>query len=236
LLTTRQWASAHMIAGTNRRAVEFSLREFTCTPIENAADSSGPEDVIGRDIDRNPGGSRAKFTTSCRACHTILDGFKGAFAFMTFSSGFLKHSALVPNSTAANANEDGSIVMRIHPDAPGVTRKMNHNEETYINGRILTDDKWVNDANSGTNKTNFGWTRTSGKGPADFGKALAESKAFPRCMAKRVFFTICKREADSKDDAFIKKVADEFSSAERNYNIKYLFQKIVANESCLGGK
>jgi len=165
-----------------------------------------------------------------------LDGFKGAFAFMTFSSGFLKHSALVPNSTAANANEDGSIVMRIHPDAPGVTRKMNHNEETYINGRILTDDKWVNDANSGTNKTNFGWTRTSGKGPADFGKALAESKAFPRCMAKRVFFTICKREADSKDDAFIKKVADEFSSAERNYNIKYLFQKIVANESCLGGK
>lgn len=236
LLTTRQWAAAHMVAGTNRRAVEFSLREFTCTPIENAADSSGPEDVIGRDIDRNPGGSRAKFTTSCRACHTILDGFKGAFAFMTFSNGFLKHSALVPNSTNNNANEDNSIVMRIHPDAAGVTRKMNHNEDAYINGRILTDDKWVNNANNGTNKNNFGWTRTSGKGPAEFGKALAESKAFPRCMAKRAFFTVCKREADSKDDAFIKKVADEFSSAERNYNIKYLFQRIVANESCLGGK
>lgn len=236
LLTTRQWAAAHMIAGTNRRAVEFSLREFTCTPIENAADSSGPEDVIGRDIDRNPGGSRAKFTTSCRACHTILDGFKGAFAFMTFSGDFLKHSALVPNSTQAGANEDNSIVMRIHPDAPGVTRKMNHNEDAYINGKILRDDNWVNNANNGTNKTNFGWTRMSGKGPADFGKALAESKAFPRCMAKRVFFTICKREAESKDDAFIKKVAEEFSSAERNYNLKYLFQKIVANESCLGGK
>lgn len=236
LLTTRQWAAAHMIAGTNRRAVEFALREFTCTPIENAADSAGPEDVIGRDIDRNPGGSRAKFTTSCRACHTILDGFKGAFAFMTFSGDFLKHSALVPNTTNDNANEDNSIAMRIHPDAPGVTRKMNHNEDTYINGKILKDDNWINNANSGTNKANFGWTRASGKGTADFGKALAESRAFPRCMAKRVFFTVCKREAESKDEAFIKKVAEEFSSVERNYNLKYLFQKIVANESCLGGK
>lgn len=235
LLTTRQWAAAHMVAGTNRRAVEFALREFTCTPIENSADSSGPEDVIGRDIDRNPGGSRAKFTTSCRACHTILDGFKGAFAFMTFSNGFMKHSALVPNSTNNNLDEDTSVAMRIHPDAAGVSRKMNHNEDAYINGKVLRDDNWVNNANSGTNRTNFGWTRTSGKGTADFGKALAESKAFPRCMAKRVFFTVCKREADSKDDAFIKRVAEEFSSAERNYNIKYLFQRIVANESCLGG-
>ncbi|MCK6599325.1 MAG: hypothetical protein L6Q37_13250, partial [Bdellovibrionaceae bacterium] len=30
LLTTRQWAAAHFLAGTNRRAVEFTLREFTC--------------------------------------------------------------------------------------------------------------------------------------------------------------------------------------------------------------
>lgn len=236
LLTTRQWAAAHMVAGTNRRAAEFTFREFLCTPIENMADSGGPEDVIGRDIDRNPGGSRAKFTTSCRACHTILDGFRPAFAFMTFSNGFLKHSAYVPNNNGANADEDNSIQMRTRADSPGVKAAMNHNEDTYINGKILKTDDWVNNANSGTNKTNIGWTRTSGKGTATFGKAIAETKAFPRCMAKRVFFTVCKREADAKDDAFIKKVADEFSSPERNYNLKYLFQRIVANESCLGGK
>lgn len=236
LLTTRQWAAAHMVAGTNRRAAEFTFREFLCTPIENMADSSGPEDVIGRDIDRNPGGSRAKFTTSCRACHTILDGFRPAFAFMTFSNGFMKHSAFVPTVNNANADEDASIQMRSRADAPGVKAAMNHNEDTYINGKILKTDDWVNNANSGTNKTNLGWTRTSGKGTAEFGRAIAETKAFPRCMAKRVFFTVCKREADSKDDAFIKKVAEEFSSAERNYNLKYLFQRIVVNESCLGGK
>lgn len=235
LLTTRQWAAAHFIAGTNRRAVEFSLREFTCTPIENAADSSGPEDVIGRDIDRNPGGSMSKFATSCRACHTVMDGFRPAFAFMTFSNNFLKHSLLVPNSTANNLNEDNSNAIGVHVDAPKVARKFNRNETTFPGGKIVKDDIWVNNANSGTNKTNFGWTRTNGQGITDFGKAIAESKAFPKCMAKRVFFTVCKREATAKDDAFLTKVADEFSSPERNYNLKFLFQKIVTNDSCLGG-
>lgn len=235
LLTTRQWAASHFIAGTNRRAVEFTLREFTCTGIENAADSSGPEDVIGRDIDRNPGGSMNKFATSCRACHVVLDGFRPAFAYMTFSNNFLKHSLLVPKSTAANLNEDNSNSMGVHVDSPTVARKFNRNETTFPGGKVVMDDKWVNNANNGTNKTNFGWTKFSGTGVTDFGRTIAESKAFPRCMAKRVFFTVCKREATAKDDAFISKVADEFSSPERNYNLKYLFQRIVTNDSCLGG-
>lgn len=236
LFTTRQWAQAHLVAGTNRRAAEYAFREFLCMPVENMADSTGPEDVIGRDIDRNPGGSRSKFTTSCRACHTILDGFRPAFAYMTFSNGFLKHSSKVPNTTNNNLDEDTSIAMRIHPDAPLVSRKMNHNNETFPDGRILRTDDWVNNANGGSNKTAIGWgPRMSGKGTAEFGKALAESKAFPKCMAKRVFFTVCKREPEAKDEAFIKMVADEFSTTERDFNLKYLFQKIVTNESCLGG-
>lgn len=236
LLTTRQWAMSHMIAGTNRRAVEFTFREFMCTPIENMADSTGPEDPIGRDIDRNPGGSRSKFTTSCRACHTILDGFRPAFANLTFSNNFLKHSSLVPNSTNDNAVEDNSIVMRVHPDAAGVSRKMNHNEQNFINGKIIKTDDWVNNANNGTNKTNLGWgTKLSGKGTREFGDSVTASKAFSKCMTKRVFFTVCKRDPDAKDDAFIKTVADEFSSTDRNYNLKYLFHRIVTNDSCLGG-
>jgi hypothetical protein len=201
----------------------------------NAADAAGPEDVIGRDIDRNPGGSMAKFTTSCRACHTVMDGFRPAFAYMTFSNDFLKHSWLVPNSTANNANEDNSTIMRVHPDAPLVSRKMNHNETTFPDGRIVKDDNWVNNANSGSNKAHFGWTTVSGKGVSAFGKAIADSKAFPKCMAKHVFFSVCKREASSKDEDFINEVASEFSSAERDYNIKYLFERIVTDNSCLGG-
>ncbi len=235
LLTTRQWAAAHMIAGTNRRPVEYALRQFTCTTLENAADSTGPEDVIGRDIDRNPGGSMAKFTTSCRACHTVLDGFRPAFAYMTFANGYLKHSALVPTSTQNNLDEDNSPAMRIHPDAPKVSRKMNHNEDTFIKGKIVKDDVWVNNATSGTNRNQFGWTITSGVGVAQFGKALAESKSFPRCMAKRVFFSVCKREATPLEENLINQAATEFSSAERNYDLRYLFERIVASDICLGG-
>ncbi|MCK6599727.1 MAG: hypothetical protein L6Q37_15280, partial [Bdellovibrionaceae bacterium] len=116
-----------------------------------------------------------------------------------------------------------------------VARKFNRNETTFPGGKVVRDDSWVNNANSGTNKANFGWTHTSGKGITEFGRTIAESKAFPKCMAKRVFFTVCKREANAKDDAFLTKVSEEFSSPERNYNLKYLFQRIVTNDSCLGG-
>ncbi len=235
LLTTRQWAAAHMIAGTNRRAVEYSLRQFTCIPLENAADSTGPEDAIGRDVDRNPGGSMAKFTTTCRACHSVMDGFRPAFSKMTFSNGYLKHSALVPTSTNANLDEDTSPAMRVHPEAPNVTRKMNHNEEAFPEGKVVTNDSWVNNATNGTNKENFGWTKLSGTGVAEFGRAIAESKAFPRCMAKRVFFTVCKREATAAEQNFLHTIANEFSSTERNHNIKYLFERIVSSDLCLGG-
>jgi hypothetical protein len=235
LLTTRQWAAAHYIAGTNRRPVEFALREFTCLPIENAGDATGPEDMIGRDVDRNPAGSMGKFASTCRACHTVLDGFRPAFAYMTFSNNFLKNSVVVPTSIQANLDEDTSNAIGVHPDAPRVARKFNRNETTFPGGKIVTDDKWVNNANLGGNKLTFGWTKSSGTGVAEFGQAIAESKAFPRCMAKRVFFTVCKREATTKDDAFIGKVADEFSSATRNYNLKYLFQRIGSDDACLGG-
>ena len=77
--------AAHAIAGTNRRLVEYSFREFTCMPIDKWADASGPDTYIGRDVDRFPGGVHQKFTTTCRACHSGMDSLRGAFARYTFS-------------------------------------------------------------------------------------------------------------------------------------------------------
>ncbi|MGZ6398779.1 MAG: hypothetical protein ACXWRZ_13565 [Bdellovibrio sp.] len=230
LLTSRQWLASHAIAGTNRRLVEYSLREFLCTPIDKAADSSGPEDVIARDIDRYPGGLNSKFTTTCRACHTIMDGFRPAFANFTFSNNFVKHAYVVP-SLDMSADEDKSIGMKQNPRY--VAAKLNQNETVFPEGRVTTDDSWVNNANRGINATNFGWTRDSGKGIAEFGKMISESKAFPRCMAQRVFRSVCKREVASSEQTMIDQVAAEFSS-QRNYNLKFLFQKIVSTPECLG--
>jgi hypothetical protein len=230
LLTSRQWLSAHAIAGTNRRPVEYTLREFLCTPIEKIADSTGPDNVIGRDVDRFPGGSHTKFTTTCRACHTIMDGFRGAFAHLTFSNGVVKHGFV--NPPAKDPTEEASTYgMAQNPIY--ITEKVNHNETVFPGGRIITDDSWTNNAIYGANATTFAWQKTSGNGIKEFGQLIAGSQAFPKCMARRVFQSVCKRDPAASDEPMLSSVATEFSTT-RNYNLKYLFQKIVTTKECLG--
>lgn len=230
LLTTRQWMAAHAIAGTNRRLVEYSLKQFLCTPLEKAADSEGPDDVVGRDIDRYPGGVHSKYSVSCKSCHTVMDGLRPAFAHFTFSNSFVKHSYVVPLA-ANNEDEEQSMGMKQQPRY--IASKLNHNSTVFPAGRETTDDNWVNNANRGFNAQHFGWTRTSGKGINDFGKLLAESKAFPRCMTERVFKSVCKRSPNSSDANLINTVATEFSGSQ-NYNLKYLFQRLATAQECLG--
>lgn len=232
LLTTRQWMAAHAIAGTNRRPVEYAFRQFACRPLENLADAGGPDDVVGRDIDRFPGGVHAKYVTTCRACHTIMDGFRPAFAAWTFSNGFAKNGFVVKELTDPDADENTSNAMRMNPRHIAI--KMNHNENVFNKGRVTENEEWTNNANRGANITMFKWTRLSGKGVRDFGAAMAESATFPRCMAERVFKQVCRRAPASQDEGMLNKVASEFSK-EKAYNLKYLFQKIVTTEECLGG-
>ena len=84
LLTTRAWSLSTETAGTNRRAVEYSFREFMCTPMANMADASMPDDHVGRDVDRAPGGNVATYQTTCKACHAVMDGFRPAYAHYDF--------------------------------------------------------------------------------------------------------------------------------------------------------
>lgn len=235
ILTSRGWLSAHAIAGTNRRLVEFSLREFLCTPLENVADSTGPDNVVGRDIDRFPGGSHTKYTTTCRACHTIMDGFRPAFAYVTFNSDYVMHSYTSPAATNQD-QEDRGIGMLKSPaaNASYVSQKVNRNETVFPGGRITTDDNWVNNAVYGANSAYFSWKSTSGKGVQAFGQMLSESRQFPICMAKRVYSQVCKREPATADMDMINAAATEFSGT-RGYNLKFLFQKIVTSKECLGG-
>jgi len=235
VLTSRQWLASHAIAGTNRRPVEFALREFLCSPLETVADNTGPDNVVGRDIDRFPGGSHSKYVTTCRGCHTIMDGFRPAFARYTFSNGFVKHAFEVPAiANDPNIDENTSMGMKQYPAK--VALKLNHNETVFPGGKVIEDDSWVNNAVLGANKTKFAWDRVSGKGIKEFGELLANSKQFPICMAERIFQIVCKRSVTSDDMSMIQSAAQEFASANRNYNLKFLFQKIVTSNECLGGK
>ncbi len=248
LLTTRGWMSAHAIAGTNRRLVEYAFREFMCTPIDKWSDANGSDAFIGRDIDRFPGGSHTKFTTTCRACHSRMDPLRGAFANFTFSNNFTKNSLVVnrvaPGVTADEAKLMGMFV-GLKPTDPAMTQlpnlgdvafvadKMNHNENVFPGGRVITDNSFQNAAVDPWAQAYFGWRGpVSGRGVQQFGTMIANSEQFSRCLAKRVFASVCKREPQSFDEALIKTAATEFET--NKYKLDYLFKRIVITPNCLG--
>ncbi|MCS6838928.1 MAG: hypothetical protein NZ480_08785, partial [Bdellovibrionaceae bacterium] len=124
LLTSYTWGREHLVAGTNRRPVEYALRSFLCTPMELAADTLANDSHVGRDIDRNPGGDPNRYLTTCKGCHTIMDGFRGAFAMWNFAmnnngGGILVHGSLHRNRLDINN---------------GIARKMNQNANVYSDG------------------------------------------------------------------------------------------------------
>lgn len=228
VLTSRGWGAAHLVAGTNRRATEFIVREFMCQPFVNVGDNTVPDDRIRRDVDRNPGGNPQTFVDKCSRCHRILDGLAGAFAFFEFSQADEKLSPT-----------QGRIVY-----TPGtVARKMNQNAATYPQGAITFDNQWVNYATSNDNAS-LGWRgNTSGKGLKALGAMVASSSAFSACMAKRVYSQICLKKdftpegmpADdyaqlTKASAVITKLAAGF---ENGYSLRDLFDETAVQ--CLGG-
>lgn len=225
LITTRGFMEAHAIAGTNRRLVEFTLRQFTCNSIEAWADANSPDIRVGRDIDRFPGGSSAKYQTSCKACHANMDGFRGAFAKFDFSNNYVKYAALLPS---------GGGEAQMNQSPAGISRKLNQNTNTFSAGYTTVDDSWVNYAQSPANQSLFGWRgpSSSGSGVNQFATAVANSQAFSKCMAKRVFTELCKRSPASFEQSFISQMATRFEAG--GYKLKKLFEQVAVQPECLG--
>lgn len=84
VFTTRTFAERNLSGGTNRRAVEFSLKQFLCVSMAEAADASASDQYVGRDVERFPAGDHNKYLTSCKSCHSVMDGMRGAFAKMEY--------------------------------------------------------------------------------------------------------------------------------------------------------
>ena len=81
----------------------------------------------------------------------------------------------------------------------------------------------------------FEWNPATlkGNGVRDFGRMIAESGQFPRCMARHVFSTVCKREPQSFDEDMIRQVAKEFQGAGQ-FKMEWLFRKIAITPNCIG--
>lgn len=237
VLTSRAFMSANGIAGTNRRLVEYAFRQFECMPLSEMADTSASPARIGRDIDRLPGGDAVKFETSCKGCHTVMDGFRGAFAKFDYTNITINNNSIigfVRNTEVSGSGEMGFKANEV--DQYGTVRKMNHNENTFPNGYTITDASFVNNAVGSVNKTVFGWSgpnKIGGVGVGQFGRMLADSKRFSQCMAKRVFEAVC--EPAHSTESSITDVVDGFATKFRDggYKLKSLFQEIAASPACL---
>lgn len=236
VLTSRAFMSAHAVAGTNRRLVEYAFREFMCMPMANMADTSGSPARIGRDIDRLPGGDGTKFETSCKGCHSVMDGFRGAFAKFDFSTikfnnttySFVRNTQINTGGPFAFTNDD--------VDSTGTVKKMNHNENVFPNGYKITDDSFVNNAGGSSNAAVFGWggsNKIGGIGVNQFGRMLSESNRFAQCMANRAFQIICTPHAELPTT--ISPAVDQAAAKFRGggYKLKTLFQEVAISPDCI---
>jgi hypothetical protein len=210
LLTSRGWAKAHWIDGTNRRSVEYTLREYLCTPKEKWKDLGIPDDRVRRDVDRKPGGNADTYQTTCRACHALMDGLGGAFANFDY------------------VNDD-----IVYYGQYGVAPKMNKNSDHYPDGFVTTEPSWINRFTKDQNVA-FGWTGPlTGMGVHAFGVMISNAAMFPRCMAQRVFTAVCRRPfSGPAADQFFQKQADQFVA--NGYKLRGLFESVAVDPTCYG--
>lgn len=227
VLTLRAFGSAHFEAGTNRRAVEFTFREFMCISIENWGDTKVSDERIGMDVTRFPGGSYEKFATTCKACHTGMDGFRGAFAKYNFTGGRMVHGGV---QTSEDARTTGF-------SATGIADKMNQNNNVFPNGYTVIDDSFINNARGTVNAVTFGWRGNNvfeGNGLHDLGKLIANSERYSQCFVKRAFDQICNKTINIDSDSnYVKSQAQKFEA--EGYKLKSLFRNIATSPECFGG-
>lgn len=244
VLTSRAFMGAHATAGTNRRLVEYTFRQFMCLPIQGWADTLASDARVGRDVDRLPGGDNNKFLTTCKGCHAVQDGFRGAFAKYDWRDGIdqVGGAILHVDNGATQGPLRPNVVNATAGVTTGVVFKMNRPDFVqYQGGYISTDDSWVNNANRGINATTFGWRnpapdssplagRTAGVHA--FGRLLAGSQRFGRCMAKRVWDEVCHTEySEAEMNAIYASLGLEFEGT-LNFKLRGLFETVALHPKC----
>jgi hypothetical protein len=226
LITTQTFLDQHAAAGTNRRAVEYTLREFTCMPIHDAMDTSVDDSRIGEDVDRAPGGLPSTYQQTCRGCHSVLDGFRGAFAYVDS----IYHWTNVQEIPVNSKNDISYKYFRNQWVFP--------HQADGSGGHLTTDNSWVNNAASGSNASYFGWRGAmSGSGIPSFAASIASSHAFSKCMVDRAIASVCMRDLNEVRTNFTDQtgmVATEANNFEADgYNLRRMFARVAANPNCI---
>ena len=209
VMTTRGFAQAFLVAGTNRAAVRFASLNFLCKDMEDLRDITARPDFIRQDVTRSPGGDSNIFLTDCLTCHAGLDGLAGAFAFYDFDE------------------EDQQIAYT----AGAVQPKYLRDAGVFRFGHETTYDGWINYWRTGPNAY-IGWQGTgSGVGAKSLGVELASTRQFAECQVKKTFEKVCYRPPNGAvDHQRVEDIATVFQN--NNYSMKRVFAETAAY--CMG--
>jgi hypothetical protein len=209
IMTTRGFASAFLVAGTNRAAIRFAALNALCMDMEDFRDVTAWPDRIRQDVSRSPGGDSNLFLNDCLGCHAGLDGLAGAFAYYDFdeTAGRMTYT---PNT--------------VHP-------KFVKAATTFPFGFITTGDSWINYWRTGPNAF-VGWQGTgSGAGAKSLGVELASTRQFSECQVRNVFEKVCYRTPNGAADLqAVETIANSFEA--NNRSLKRVFAETAVY--CMG--
>ncbi len=209
ILTTRGYAQAFLVAGTNRAAVRFATLNFMCLDMEDMRDISAWPDRIRQDVTRSPGGDSAIFLNDCLSCHAGLDALAGAFAYYDF-------------------NEESA---QLEYTAAQVQEKYRRDSSVFPFGFETLGDSWINYWRSGPN-SHVGWRGPgSGMGAKSFGQEIAQTERFDQCQTSKVFERVCYRTPNGEaDQQALTAMVTNFQASNRN--LKQVFAD--AATYCMG--
>src|SRR5690606_32141088 len=151
--------------------------------MDQVANSSLPDNRIGRDVSRAPGGDPATFQVTCKSCHASMDGQRGAFAYIEFDQDQVKHGQINGGNLFDNTTRVAQKINRL-----GVGN--------FTQGFVAVNDEWVNYAVTPELMDLYGWRDASGnrvssvvmgRGLNAYGRMISRSEAFSSCMAQNVF-------------------------------------------------
>lgn len=195
ILTTRGYAQAFLVAGTNRAAIRFATLNFLCKDMDDLRDLTAHPDRIRQDVTRSPGGDSNIFLTDCLTCHAGMDGLAGAFAYYDFDE---QSQQLVYTA--------GAVQPKYLKDAG-----------TFRFGYESIGDSWINYWRTGPNAY-IGWNGPgAGNGAKSLGMELAQTRQFAECQVKRAFEKVCYRTPNGPADAqAVATIATSFETNNRS--------------------
>ena len=211
VITSRAAAQAFFVAGTNRAMFRFTLINHMCNDMEQMLDTSLTPDRIRQDVPRSPGGDSRLFLNNCIGCHTGMDPLAGAFAYYNY------------DETAG----------RMEYTAGNVQSKYFNNDLNFPQGYRTTDDNWENYWREGQNSY-LGFDSSlpgQGNGAKSLGQELGNSYAFAACQVKKVFRSVCLRDAENQTDRdAVDTIVNTFRTS--GYRMKQVFADTAVH--CMG--